>query len=189
MKTLTLILLLPLLILGTIVSAQDSHSIENYGNTLNLGLGIGYYGYLGHSLPVIHGDFEFDVAKSFTLAPFVSFYSYRNDYYYGNPHDNNRYYYHETVILLGLKGTYYFDDLLNANPKWDFYLAGSLGFAISNSRWDDGYPGDKDYYNSASPLFLNLHIGSEYHFNNKLGAFLDLSTGVSTIGLAIHLSK
>ncbi|MBN1339280.1 MAG: hypothetical protein JXA03_08150, partial [Bacteroidales bacterium] len=126
---------------------------------------------------------------SFTLAPFISFYSYRRDYYYGNPHDNNRYYYHETVILGGVKGTYYFDDLLNANPKWDFYLAGSLGFAFSNSRWDDGYEGDKDYYNSARPLFLDLHIGSEYHFNDKLGAFLDLSTGVSTIGLAIHLNN
>jgi len=189
MKTMTFLSIFLLLIIGANVSAQESNATEKYGNTLNLGLGIGYYGYVGHSMPVLHADFEFDVAKSFTLAPFLSFYSYRNDYYYGNPHDKNRYYYHETVILVGAKGTYYFDDLLNANPKWDFYLAGSLGFAISNSRWDDGYPGDKDYYHSASPLFLDLHIGTEYHFNNKLGAFLDLSTGVSTIGLAIHLSK
>lgn len=186
MKTLSFIGLFFLFILGTNISAQETNSTEKFGNTLNLGLGIGYYGYAERSMPVLHADFEFDVAKSFTLAPFFSFYSYRNDYY---PHDNKKYYYHETVILVGAKGTYYFDDLLNANAKWDFYLAGSLGFAISNSRWDDGYPGDKDYYHRANPLFLDLHIGSEYHFNNKFGAFLDLSTGVSTIGLAIHMGK
>jgi hypothetical protein len=35
-------------------------------------------------------------------------------------------------------------------------------------------------------LFLDLHLGAEYHLNNRVGLFLDLSTGVSTIGLAIH---
>jgi len=35
-------------------------------------------------------------------------------------------------------------------------------------------------------LFLNIHIGAEYHINKKVGVFLDLSSGVSTIGLAIH---
>jgi len=187
MKASAFIWILLLLLSGTSISAQEAKSTEKYGNTLNLGIGIGYYGYAGRSMPVIHANFEFDVAKSFTLAPFISFYSYRRDYYHG--HNNNKYYYHETVILGGAKGTYYFDNLLNANPKWDFYLAGSLGFAVSNSRWDEGFDGDKNYYHSASPFFLDIHIGSEYHFNDKLGAFLDLSTGVSTIGLAIHLTK
>lgn len=124
---------------------------EQYGRTLNLGLGIGgyagYYGYVGRTLPVLHLDYEFDVAKSFTLAPFINFYSFSNDYYWGNKYNPYRYYtYHETVIPVGLKGTYYFDNLLRANPKWDFYLAGSLGIAIETSRWDAGYGGDKNYY-------------------------------------------
>jgi len=173
--------------------AQEKAPAEKYGKTLNLGLGIGgysgYYGYVGRSLPVFHINYEFDVAKNFTLAPFLSFYSYRNGYYWGNNNKNypyKFYYYHETVIPIGGKGTYYFDDLLKANSKWDFYLAGSLGFAIVNSSWDSDYYGDRDYYNHGTSLFLDLHIGTEYHFNNHLGAFLDLSTGVSTIGLAIH---
>lgn len=166
---------------------------EKYGKTVNLGLGIGgystygYYGYVGRSLPVFHFDYEFDVSKNFTLAPFLNFYSFSHDYYWGNKNNPARYYaYHETVIPIGVKGTYYFDDLLKANSKWDFYLAGSLGFAIVNSSWDDGYGGDRDYYRGGSSLFLDVHIGTEYHFNNRIGAFLDLSTGVSTIGLAIH---
>ena len=160
-------------------SAQKAHSTGNFGNTLNLGLGIGgYSGYYGNgvgSLPVFNINYEFDVAKDFTLAPFVTFYSYRND----------KYYYRETVIPVGVKGSYYFDRILNANSKWDFYLAGSLGFSIVKTTWDNGYYRNSDY-NTVNPLYLDLHVGAEYHLSNKVGLFLDLSTGVSTIGLAIH---
>jgi len=171
--------------------AQRGSYTNGYGNTLNLGLGIGgysgYYGYVGRSLPVLHLDYEFAVANSFTLAPFINFYTYRNEYYWGdNNHPYNYYYYRETVIPIGVKGTYYLDPLLKLNARWDIYMAGSLGFAIVNSRWDNGYYGDKNYYHNANPLFLDLHLGAEYHLNNKLGLFLDLSTGVSTIGLALH---
>lgn len=182
MKKITYILLVLFVFTGLGTTAQERPNPEKFGTTLNLGLGLGYYGYVEQVLPVFHADFEFDVVRNFTLAPFINFYSYRNRHQY----DHEYYYYHETVIPIGVKATYYFDELLKANNKWDFYLAGSLGFAIRNSRWDANYNGDKNYYRGAKPLFLDLHIGAEYHFNNKLGAFLDLSTGVSTIGLAVH---
>jgi hypothetical protein len=165
-------------ILSFNISAQNTTSAEKYGKTLNLGLGIGgysgYYGYTEHSLPVFHINYEFDVVNNFTLAPFITFYTYRNDHY------------RETVIPIGVKGTYYFDQLLRANSNWDFYLAGSLGFAIINSKWDHDYNGNRNYYHRPSSLFLDIHIGTEYHINKRLGVFLDLSSGVSTIGFAIH---
>src|ERR1035437_2752620 len=125
---------------------------------LNLGLGVGgysgYYGYIGHTLPVLHVDYEIDVVRNFTLAPFISFYTYSNQYYYGRQNNIDLYYtYRETVIPIGVKGTYYFDELLRANSKWDFYLAGSLGFAIVTHTWSNGYNGDKNYYRAANPLF------------------------------------
>lgn len=171
------------MLFGSNLSAQNrsghNNSSEGYGGAFNVGLGIGgysgYYGYIGHTLPVFSINYEFDVANSFTLAPFATFYSYHNDSYY----------YHETVIPLGVKGTWYLDRVVNANSNWDFYLAGSLGFSLVNTRWDDGYERDHRYH-TVDPLFLDLHIGTEYHFNNRIGAFLDLSTGVSTIGLAFH---
>jgi len=171
--------------------AKKKMDLAQYGNTLNLGLGIGgyygYYGYIGRTLPVFHINYEFDVAKNFTLAPFVTFYTYSNRYKWGNKNYPDRYYnYRETVIPIGVKGSYYLDDLLKASSKWDFYLAGSIGVAIVSRRWDDGYYGDRDVYKGARSLYLDLHLGTEYHINNKLGLFLDLSTGVSTIGLAIH---
>ncbi len=166
-------------------------SQERYGKTINLGLGVGgysgYYGYVGRSLPVLHANYEYDVAKSFTLAPFISFYTFSDSYYWGNATVPYSYYkYRETVIPVGVKGTYYFDDLLAANTKWDFYLAGSLGLAIVNSHWDSGYDGDRKYFHGGSSLFLDIHAGAEYHINSKTGIFLDLSSGVSTIGLALH---
>ncbi|MFA6261528.1 MAG: hypothetical protein WC760_08670 [Bacteroidia bacterium] len=168
------------------VSAQ-----EKYGNALNLGIGVGgysgYYSYVGRSLPVITVNYEFDVAKNFTLAPFIGFSTYTNSYYWGNNNYPYAYYtYRETVIPIGVKGTYYFDDLIKLNSKWDIYLGASLGFAIVNHSWDQGYYGDKNYYRRGSNLYANIHLGVEYHFNSHLGGFFDLSSGVSTIGLAIH---
>jgi hypothetical protein len=160
----------------------NTYAQETYGKTLNLGLGVGgyagYYGYAGGSLPVFHIDYEFDVARNFTLAPFISFYKFNGT--------RESYTYHETVIPVGVKGTYYFDEIFDASSPWDFYAAGSLGFAIVNSHWDNGYDGDRKYYHNGHGLFLDIHIGAEYHFNNKIGAFLDVSTGVSTVGLAFH---
>ncbi|MBP1641019.1 MAG: hypothetical protein H6Q17_2602 [Bacteroidetes bacterium] len=178
MKAISCVVLFLLVTLGNGVSAQNGSYSEKYGSTLNIGLGIGgysgYYGYVGKSVPVFNLNYEFDVAPQFTLAPSVTFYTYRDRDY------------RETVIPLAVKGTYYFDRLLNANSRWDFYLAGSLGFALTTSSWDNGYNGDRSYYQDGSNLFLDAHIGTEYHISKTIGIFLDISTGVSTIGLAIH---
>lgn len=168
-------------------NAQDSPSSEKYGSTLNLGAGVGYYGYIGHSIPAVHVNYEFDVAKNFTLAPFIAFYTYQNHYYWGNPNYPYRNYsYRETVIPVGVKGSYYFDSFLNAGDKWDFYLGASLGFNIRRTTWEDDYYGDKYAYQRRSSLYLDAHIGTEYHINQNIGLFLDLSSGNSTLGLALH---
>jgi len=182
MKTTAFAFLFLLMIIGSSLSAQQHVTYsESHGHTLNLGVGVGgyggYYGYYGRSLPVFSINYEFDVANNFTLAPFATFVTY-HDYWDG-------YGYRETIIPLGVKGTYYFDDILGASSAWDFYLAGSLGFSIVKTRWDDGYVGNNDY-RTADPLFLDLHIGAEYHLSNKVGLFLDLSTGVSTLGLSFR---
>jgi hypothetical protein len=167
--------------------AQDAPTPEKHGKTLNLGVGVGYYQYTTSSIPVLLANYEFDAGRNFTLAPFITFYSYSNHYYWGNPHYPYKYYsYRETVIPVGIKGAYYFDNLLNAGAKWDFYLAGSLGFAIRTVKWDSDYYGDTYAYHSSSGIYLDLHVGTKFHFNDHIGMFLDLSTGVSSVGLSIH---
>ena len=188
MKTIIFTFHFILMILGTSAFAQQAiSSSEKFGNTLNVGVGLGYYGYVGNPIPVIHADYEFDILRNFTLAPFIAYYSYQNYNYWGDPsYQYRNYSYRETVVPVGIKGSYYFDRLLHANYKWDFYLAGSLGYAIRTTTWESGYYGNRTVSHGPSDLFLDLHIGTEYHLNKKAGLFLDLSTGVSTFGLAIH---
>jgi hypothetical protein len=168
--------------------SQVKHRSEQFGNTLNLGVGLGYYGYVGHSMPVLHADFEFDVVKNFTLAPFINYFSYSNYNYWGDPHNPYRNYdYRETVIPVGVKGTYYFDQIFGAGSKWDFYAAGSLGFVFRKTTWENGYYGETKVRRGTGNLYLDLHLGTEYHISKKVGLFLDISTGVSTLGLGIHV--
>ena len=164
------------LFLSSSIHAQYTGSSEKYGNTLNigLGLGIGNYAYSANVIPVIHANYEFDIAKAFTMAPFITVYSYRDNYY------------HETIVPIGVKGSYYFDQLVNAGSKWDFYFAGSLGFAIKKTTYYNGYDAQNTVYKGPGSLYLDFSIGAEYHITNKLGAFVDLSGGISTIGISIH---
>jgi hypothetical protein len=187
--------LLILITLAHTSQAQDKNNLstEKFGNALNIGVGIGYSGYRGHTGAAIMLNYEFDVAPSFTLAPFIGYYSYSNFYYWGNKNYPYRNYtYRETSIPIGIKGAYYFDKLLKAGPKWDFYLGASLGFVLRTVTWENGYYGDKyGYYDNngfrgSSPLYLNLHVGTEVHLSQKIGLFLDLSTGMSALGLAVH---
>lgn len=179
-------LILNVLMPGNSHGQEIHHRVraENFGNTLNIGVGIAYFGYFDYPAPFLTANYEFQVARNFTLAPFAGFASYRSEtgYYYRSDY----YYYHETIIPVGLKGTYYFDQLLGAGPRWDFYLAASLGFTYDKVVWDNGYYGNTGVVHSASPLYLDGHIGAEYHVARRTGLFLDLSTGVSTIGLAFH---
>lgn len=183
-----IIYLLPLLcILHFNSIAQEVAISEKYGKTINVGLGMGYYSYSNRVLPAFHADFEFDVAKNFTLAPFITFLSYQNNYYWGNPNYPYRNYsYQQTIIPIGVKATYYFDQLVKAGSKWDFYFAGSLGFVISQTNWENGYNGETNVIQNHNLLYLDFHIGSEYHINNRVGLLLDISSGISTFGIAIH---
>lgn len=193
MKKLIIISIVSLAALTFNSNAQDKQSGEKFGNTLNLGAGIGYYGYVGHVIPMGTVNYEFDVVKNFTLAPFAGIYSYQNYYYWANPNkpygdpSYREYSYRTTAVPVGVKGSYYFDQLFHANPKWDFYAAASIGFIFRSTVWDANYYGDKHVYQTASPLYLDAHVGAEVHLSQKVGLFLDLSTGVSTFGLAVHI--
>lgn len=174
------------LVVALVLTSGFGKAQEKFGNTLNLGLGLGYYGYY-YTAPALAVNYEFDVFKNFTLAPFIAGSTYRSYRYWGNPFYTYRdYYYRETIMHVGAKGSYYFDELLEATEKWDFYGALSLGVTFRTVRWEKDYYGDRVVRSRTSPLFGNLHIGTEYHISQRAGLFLDLSTGFSTFGLGLH---
>lgn len=188
MKTTLALLFFTLFCFNPKHKAQENQTSEKYGNTLNAGIALGYFGYVGYNTPVLHLNYEIQIHRNLTIAPFISFYRYNHSYYWGNQNYPYKYYnYSETVIPIGAKVTYYFDELLHASTKWDFYLAGSLGFTIRRTVWESDYYGETMVRRGTGYLYLDLHIGTEYHFNNRLGMFADLSSGMSTLGLAFHL--
>ncbi len=183
----TKLLLIVLFISFISTSAQQNKSSERYGSTFNIGIGIGYYNYINNPLPVAIINYEIDIVRNFTLAPFIGFYSYRNDKY-GYNYNPNGYTFRETVAPVGIKGSYYFDQLFKAGKKWDFYAAGSAAFVIRRVTWDKDDYGSHNVYKNPTPISLIAHIGGEYHLTSKVGFFLDISTGVSTAGVAFHLN-
>jgi hypothetical protein len=168
-----------IVLIALVLWTAKSNAQEKFGNALNLGLGFGYYGVNG---PAFHLNYEFDVFRNFTLAPFVTFQTRRESY---NRAGFNETYYRQTYIPIGLKGSYYFDELFDAGEKWDFWAAASLGFAIRKTTWENGDGSGTDI-SDPSPVYGNLHIGTEVHLSEAVGLFLDMSTGISTFGLGIH---
>ena len=162
--------------------------LEHHGKVFNVSVGVGYYGYVGHPLPLGNINYEAGIGRNFTLAPTISVYAYSNYNYWGDDtHPYRDYFYRETYIPIGLKASYSFDDLLNAGPRWDFYAGASAGYVYRHVVWENGYGGATDMIKKIDPYFIAAHIGSEYHFGAHTGIFLDLSTSVSTIGLAVHI--
>jgi len=189
MKTiLTACLALFLLTQNAKAQAQESTGSEKYGKTLNLGLGFRPYTNQNYISPAFHLNYEFDIAKNLTLAPFISLYQYKSRYYWGGPNSPYRdYRYKQTIIPVGVKVSYYFDQLFKAGSDWDFYAAGSGGIEFRTTTWEDGYYGETTAVSSSARLYLAAHFGAEYHVNQKIGFYLDLSTNISTIGIAIHM--
>jgi hypothetical protein len=188
-------ILLAIATLSASAQQYGSGDPEKFGRTLNLGAGFGYYnGYANQVSPYLTANYEFDIARNFTLAPFVGVYTYTNHYYWG-AYDNNgnpnypyrNYSYRQTVIPAGVKCAYYFDELLHANKRWDFYAAASLGFEYVQTTWDSDYYGDKGVAQAVSPVFATAHAGARLHCTPRFGIFLDLSTGFSTFGLSFKL--
>jgi hypothetical protein len=156
---------------------------EYYGNTLNLGLGLPYVHDWGR-VPYFTANYEFNVSKNITIAPFIGYLSFRSET--GYPWNGNYFHYRQTVVPIGAKGTFYFDRLLRLSSRWDIYAALSAGYIYSHEVWDAGFYGNKEVAASISNLYLDLHIGAEYHINRRTGLFLDLSRNVSTFGVALH---
>lgn len=168
--------------------AQELKKKEVYGNALNAGAGLGYYRYVGYPVQTVHVDYELQIDADITVAPFINMYAYSGTYFWGDLNNETRIYdYSETVIPIGLKVSYYFDKLLKAGPNWDFYSSGSLGFVFRKTTWEPAYTGKNQIDPGMGPLYLDLHIGSEFHLTKVFGFQLDLSAGMTTLGLCIHL--
>lgn len=171
-------------------AAQQRFADAAYAQTLNIGAGVGYYRYVGYNVPVVHADYELPVDEFLTLAPFAAFYRYETNYFWGDETHTPRYYhYSEKVLPLGIKVTGYFDDILHAGKRWDFYAAGSIGLIIRKTTWVADYEGPRKINPGTGGMFLDFHVGTEFHCTRMLGIQLDCAAGETTLGLAFHFKN
>src|SRR5579884_1209756 len=113
---------------------------EKHGNTLNIGPGFSY-GFFNSGFG-LNANYEIDIADNITVAPFIGFYTVRYNYSWYNPGHGyyGTYYYRYNSIPFGGKVAYYFDELLDADDKFDFYGALSVGLVFTSFYSNDPYP-------------------------------------------------
>lgn len=153
--------------------AQKEQSVKGV-NYVNAGIGLGTYGFYGTGgLPVVasaeHG-FTDKISAGLNLG-FVSR-KYASDWKY-------------TYIIVGVRGSYHFNELLNIdNDKVDVYG----GAAINYEHYKLKYSGDIDesYYKvSGGEVDIQLHAGARYLFSEHVGGFAELGYGISPLQLGL----
>jgi len=92
-------------------------------------------------------SYEIPVASAITIAP-TAFTDFDFDY-----------------VILGVKGNYYFDNLLGLPDPWDVYGGANLGFGISMNSGID------------SDLDLGLQVGGRWFWSSKWGVYAEFGGG------------
>lgn len=74
-------------------------------------------------------------------------------------------------LVIGVKGSYYFDNLLALPAEWDFYGGANAGYALGIEN------------NVDNDFDIGLQIGGRWFWNDKWGLYLEFGGGkVGTTG-------
>lgn len=129
---------------------------------VNLGIGFGGFGYGGIGF---NAAADFGVFKNITVGPQVGYRSATDAAFTG---------FRVNYLDIGVRGAYHFNELINLPEAADLYAGLVLSY-VNVSTSFSGYGG------SASGLYVPIVIGGRYFFSEKVGAFAELGTAVSTL--------
>ena len=161
--------------------AQDMKS-EGFNNVkgmniLNAGIGLGSYGLSGTGdLPLV-ASFEHGFSKNISAGVMLGFIQkkYASDWKY-------------TYTMIGARGSYHLNEAFKvANPKLDVYAGAGLFYRRFSLKYKNGVEAEDDFNLNASggDIQFQLHAGGRYMFNNNIGAFAELSYGISPLQLGV----
>jgi hypothetical protein len=141
-----------------------------------LSVGVGASGW---GIPVFV-RYEHPVADNITVGGALSFQTKSENW--------SSYKYRHTITGLNARGSYHFNELLDAPSEWDFYAGASLGYYIWNTKYDG--PGSSFSYSGSGSGGFNIgaHVGATYFFNERLGATLELGGGSVLAGGTIGVT-
>jgi len=148
-------------------NAVMAQSYQQGDKLLNAGIGLGTYGAGGLGLG---GSFEYGIHDAISVGVLAGYSGRAN--YLGS---GGRW----SVLTIGARGSYHFNELLNLdNDQIDLYAG--LGLGYRNISWNyDGYGG----YNSSwgSGILFIGHVGGRYYLKPNLGLFAELGSGFGTL--------
>ncbi len=159
-----------LLVLGLLAGTQSfaQLAVDKGTKFINLGIGVGGYGYYTGGGIGLNASADFGVAKNITVGGVVGYKSYGSVASYN---------YHSFDI--GARGSYHFNELLNlSTDKADLYAG------IGLSYYSFSYGGYLDNYGS---VYLPIHLGGRYFFSEKLGGFAELGSSLATLKLGLTI--
>jgi hypothetical protein len=145
---------------------------------LNVGLGLNSP--YGGGIPW-GGSLEFGVSDEFRVGGILDYYNFRYRY------SSN--YYKYRVTYLGFRGSFHFNQLFHIrSEKADVY--GGLALGYRSFTWTDDFIGTVPPRIYSSNLYLGVHFGGKYYFNDRIGGFLeigDLGSSNGRFGLCFRL--
>lgn len=149
------------------INGAMAQSYQKGDKLLNVGIGVGTYGAGGIGFG---GSFEYGIHEAISIGV-LGGYSGRSNYL----GSNTRW----SVLTIGARGSYHFNELLNLdNDQIDLYAG--LGLGYRNISWDYNGIGLGNGYGAGGILFLG-HIGGKYYFQPNLGIFAELGSGFGVL--------
>lgn len=145
-------------------------------NFLNAGIGVGTFSLSGTGgIPLIvsaeHGFA--DQVSAGVVAGFVKT-RIQEDYHY-------------SYYIVGARGSYHFNELLNVNEEGlDIYGGASLFYRGYKARYKN-FNGTGDLVTSGGGIDFGIHAGARYMFAGNVGAFAELGYGISPLHLGVSV--
>lgn len=162
-----------LLVLGLLAGTQSyaQLAVDKGTKFLNLGIGVGGYGYFTGSGLGLNVGLDVGIIKNITVGGVVGYRTYGSGV---NSFD------------IGPRGSYHFNELLNlSTDKADLYAG--IGISYYRLSYGDTYLRSIGVANSYSQVYAPLHIGGRYFFTDKIGGFAELQSSLSTLKLGLTI--
>ena len=162
-KFFAVVALLSLTLLTTTSFAQLA--IDKGTKFVNLGIGIGGYGYFNGSGLGFNAAADFGVAKNITVGGVAGYRGYGDGV---------------SSFDIGARGSYHFNELLSVPEAVDLYAG--LGISYFSLNYGSTYGVLTGSY---STTYIPIHIGGRYFFSDNLGGFAELGSSLATLKLGI----